>query len=326
MRSSARRVAQLFKLCGERTAADHRMAAVDHMNSVIQKRFAQTIPLDSRIVGGISRIEHVPVLDEEQRFNHYGRNFSVSLVNMLGTLKGVQDVSLGVDDAEAGLVFLPVNRIYAAMIKERRQFRPARLRVDAVTARLKMLQQLWKPCIAERPIVGPGLGVFDGLARPLLQLVGNIAVERAKEQRLQKRCLQFHNQSQHSQTRRKNYRKMSLTHSVLHNNSLKIRCTECASRSRLRVSNDQEAVLQTVHAAPAKLDAERDEPNGENYPKDSLWSDRRQVRAGKRAEQTADYQRGKNAQVIVAVVQLESASDNRNAEAKKQICAHDACR
>src|SRR5215469_13859911 len=119
MRSSARRVAQLFKLCGERTAADHRMAAVDHMNSVIQKRFPQTIPVDSRIVGGISRIEHVPVLDEKQSFNHYGKNFIVSLVIVIGTLKRVQDVSLGVDDAESGLVLLPVNQIEAAMINER---------------------------------------------------------------------------------------------------------------------------------------------------------------------------------------------------------------
>ena len=82
--------------------------------------------------------------------------------------------------------------------------------------------------------------------------------------------------------------------------------------------------LELPDAAPAQLDSERDEPHRKHNAECPLRGDSGQVCSRESAENAADHELRQDGQIIVARAQLESAADQRKAEAKEQIGTHHA--
>ncbi len=82
--------------------------------------------------------------------------------------------------------------------------------------------------------------------------------------------------------------------------------------------------LKLMHAAPGELDSERDQPERKHDAKGPLWSNGREVGSGESSQQTAHYQLAQDRAIEVSGGDLESAADQRQAEAEKQVGADHA--
>ena len=69
---------QFFELRGERASTHYGMFGIHLVQAVIDHRFPQPIPLHGGIARGVLGIQHVPVLDEQQRSDHERRNARIA--------------------------------------------------------------------------------------------------------------------------------------------------------------------------------------------------------------------------------------------------------
>lgn len=67
--------------------------------------------------------------------------------------------------------------------------------------------------------------------------------------------------------------------------------------------------LKLMDAAPAQLDAKRDEPEGQSQAESLLGSDGGEVCSGESSEETSHYEAGKDCRVVITCGDLKAASD-----------------
>src|ERR1700722_5483476 len=85
-------------------------------------------------------------------------------------------------------------------------------------------------------------------------------------------------------------------------------------------------MLELTNAGPAELNTKCNEPHRKHDAEGSLRRDGSYISAGKCAENPADHQFGENCQIVIARAQLESAADQRGAQAKEKSRAAPPCR
>ena len=130
-------------------------------DAAAEHRGGEPVPLDRRIAEDVDGIEQLAVLDERERLRHQRRHRLEVLVDATGVADFVEPVALRVDDLEAGLRLLAIDRRHAEThqpVVERRQ---PRLRHHAPAVLVQSLELTGQARVPESLVVGPRLLQLD---------------------------------------------------------------------------------------------------------------------------------------------------------------------
>ena len=109
------RVTVLFDLRGEGAAAGGFVFRIGQAQGAVPHGARQTGPFNGGVALGIFGLEQGAVLDPEKRIDQQRRNRVKAVVDTLGVAHAVDRAAVVIEQFQAGLVFLTVRRIQAAL-------------------------------------------------------------------------------------------------------------------------------------------------------------------------------------------------------------------
>ena len=136
-------------------------------------------------------VQHVTVLDEQQRLDYERRNAGVARIDSCGAIEGIHIVAVSIYDPQSGLVLLAIDRIESDARQRCEHFRTVGLCLDLIAAGFQAAEKGGNARIAERPIVRTRRRIVDGRALPFRKAVREMAVCFAKDGRFQPGVLQL---------------------------------------------------------------------------------------------------------------------------------------
>jgi hypothetical protein len=149
-------VAELLDLRGQRAATRAVGIGARDGERLRERRASESVPLDRRIALRVAHVEHLAVLDEEQRVDHDLRDVLELRVDVPRVARGEEVRAVRAHDRQAGAVLLAVDGVEAEVLERLQPRRMARLRTDLEARGGEPRDEIREPRVAEPVVVGSG--------------------------------------------------------------------------------------------------------------------------------------------------------------------------
>ncbi|MCY1291608.1 hypothetical protein D9M70_408020 [compost metagenome] len=165
------RVAVFLQLGGQGAAPGGLAVQVDGLAHLGQRRLGEARPVDGGVGQGHVAVQQLAVLDEQQAAHQQRRNAAEARVALLRIGELVEGPAAAVADTDAGLDLFPIGREQPALGVVDQGRGETGLLLDLETAFFQAVEHLRQEGVAQAAIEGAFIGVTDGVARAVPQLV-----------------------------------------------------------------------------------------------------------------------------------------------------------
>ena len=185
------RVAELFDLGSQGASARLRAVEAGVVQDEVDRRLGQTVPLDGRVVIGVTFIQKAAVFEIEKAADHDRRDGFEVVVDPLGEASDVDRTPLPVEDGQTGLRLLREDRIEPPVHQLQHLIGHPRLAGDPVIARGQAVRELRKERVAPARVERPAGRETDAVTRSRRGREGEAGREAVEDPRLHDRGRAF---------------------------------------------------------------------------------------------------------------------------------------